>query len=154
MRSSQAPDNRHQRIVLELSQAAKTKAIVKQVSGQYQLVLTVSTGNSSSSNSFNSTDMAQPAVTTSTRNPSTVQEKPLKNEFSGGDASHSTCNKACSNKSLPKGTKQVVIAIDAGHGGKDPGAIGKNGYKEKDVTLSVARKLYQKLDADRCLNPL
>ncbi len=54
---------------------------------------------------------------------------------------------------MPKGSKQVVIAIDAGHGGKDPGAIGKNGYKEKDVTLSVARKLYQRLEADQCLSP-
>ncbi|MTC58634.1 N-acetylmuramoyl-L-alanine amidase AmiB [Providencia rustigianii] len=154
VRSSQAPDNRHQRIVLELSQAAKTKAIVKQVSGQYQLVLTVSTGNSSSSNSFNSTDMAQPAVTTSTRNPSTVQEKPLKMNSPAVTPATVPATKPAVTKSLPKGTKQVVIAIDAGHGGKDPGAIGKNGYKEKDVTLSVARKLYQKLDADPMFKPV
>jgi N-acetylmuramoyl-L-alanine amidase len=34
-----------------------------------------------------------------------------------------------------------VIAIDAGHGGEDPGAIGPNGTQEKDVTLAIARKL-------------
>ena len=56
-------------------------------------------------------------------------------------------------KNMPKGSKQVVIAIDAGHGGKDPGAIGKNGYKEKDVTLSVAKKLYQRLEADPMFKP-
>lgn len=33
------------------------------------------------------------------------------------------------------------IVIDAGHGGKDPGAIGKNKTKEKDITLSIALKL-------------
>jgi N-acetylmuramoyl-L-alanine amidase len=42
-----------------------------------------------------------------------------------------------------KGTKArtLVIAIDAGHGGKDAGAVGSKGTKEKDVTLSVARRL-------------
>lgn len=34
-----------------------------------------------------------------------------------------------------------VIAIDAGHGGKDPGTIGNNGLKEKDITLPIALKL-------------
>ncbi|MCQ2582071.1 MAG: N-acetylmuramoyl-L-alanine amidase [Alphaproteobacteria bacterium] len=42
--------------------------------------------------------------------------------------------------------KKSVIVIDAGHGGKDPGCIGKGGTKEKDVVLSVAKKLKNKLD--------
>ncbi|MBC8209608.1 MAG: N-acetylmuramoyl-L-alanine amidase [Gammaproteobacteria bacterium] len=37
--------------------------------------------------------------------------------------------------------KNFVIAIDAGHGGKDPGAVGHKGTKEKDVTLALAHKL-------------
>jgi N-acetylmuramoyl-L-alanine amidase len=37
--------------------------------------------------------------------------------------------------------KEIVIAIDPGHGGKDPGAIGKLGTREKDVVLAVAKKL-------------
>lgn len=41
---------------------------------------------------------------------------------------------------------KYVIVIDAGHGGKDPGCIGKNGTKEKTVVLSVARKLRNKLN--------
>jgi N-acetylmuramoyl-L-alanine amidase len=39
------------------------------------------------------------------------------------------------------GLKIRTIAIDAGHGGHDPGAIGKNGLKEKTVTLDIARRL-------------
>ena len=42
---------------------------------------------------------------------------------------------------------KYVIVIDAGHGGKDPGCIGKGGTREKDIVLSVARKLKNKLDA-------
>jgi len=39
------------------------------------------------------------------------------------------------------------IVIDAGHGGKDPGAVGKSGLKEKDVTLKLARMLKERLSA-------
>ena len=38
-----------------------------------------------------------------------------------------------------------TIVIDAGHGGKDPGAIGYSGTKEKDITLDVAKRLEKKL---------
>ena len=41
----------------------------------------------------------------------------------------------------PVHSRDVVIAIDAGHGGKDPGAHGPHGILEKNVTLAIARKL-------------
>lgn len=41
----------------------------------------------------------------------------------------------------PKAPAPFVVAIDAGHGGKDTGAIGPNGVYEKDVVLAIARKL-------------
>jgi N-acetylmuramoyl-L-alanine amidase len=43
--------------------------------------------------------------------------------------------------------RDVVIAIDAGHGGQDPGAIGPSGTREKDVTLQISRRLAQAIDA-------
>ncbi|BDH47452.1 N-acetylmuramoyl-L-alanine amidase AmiB [Salmonella enterica subsp. enterica serovar Choleraesuis] len=43
---------------------------------------------------------------------------------------------------------KVIIAIDAGHGGQDPGAIGAGGTKEKNVTIAVARKLRDLLNTD------
>ena len=53
-------------------------------------------------------------------------------------------------KGKPKtgGTRTVTIAIDAGHGGEDPGAKGRNGTYEKDVTLAIARKLKALVDAE------
>lgn len=52
---------------------------------------------------------------------------------------------AAANASKKK--RKPIIAIDAGHGGKDPGAIGKNGTKEKHITLSIAKKLKEKINA-------
>jgi N-acetylmuramoyl-L-alanine amidase len=40
-----------------------------------------------------------------------------------------------------KQKKEIIIAIDPGHGGRDPGAIGKKGTREKDITLAVAKKM-------------
>ena len=51
-------------------------------------------------------------------------------------------------KEKPKKKKQVVVAIDAGHGGEDPGAIGKYGTKEKKIVLQIAKKLRKLINAD------
>ncbi|MDQ2640879.1 MAG: N-acetylmuramoyl-L-alanine amidase [Pseudomonadota bacterium] len=43
--------------------------------------------------------------------------------------------------------RDVVVAIDAGHGGDDPGAIGKGGTREKDVVLKIAQELAKRVNA-------
>lgn len=43
--------------------------------------------------------------------------------------------------------RDIVVAIDAGHGGVDPGAIGQRGIREKDITLAIARRLKERIDA-------
>lgn len=42
----------------------------------------------------------------------------------------------------------IIVAIDAGHGGEDPGARGRLGTNEKDVTLAIARKLKARIDRE------
>lgn len=70
-----------------------------------------------------------------------------------------TSNQAKSEEAKPAGGKQeklakqevarlITIAIDPGHGGEDPGARGRGGTSEKNVTLAIARKVKAKLDQE------
>jgi N-acetylmuramoyl-L-alanine amidase len=44
--------------------------------------------------------------------------------------------------------RDLVIAIDAGHGGQDPGALGRGGTREKEVTLAIARRLVAQINRE------
>ncbi len=48
----------------------------------------------------------------------------------------------------PKVARLATIVIDAGHGGEDPGAVGRHGTREKNVTLAIARRLKRLVDAE------
>jgi len=56
--------------------------------------------------------------------------------------------------SLPAIGRDAVVAIDAGHGGDDPGALGKRGTQEKDVALSIARRLEKILSKEKGVTPV
>ena len=53
-----------------------------------------------------------------------------------------------SENTRPDVSRLVTVVIDPGHGGEDPGAVGRGGSYEKTVTLSIARRLKAKLDAE------
>ncbi|MFO8023933.1 N-acetylmuramoyl-L-alanine amidase [Thiohalophilus sp.] len=67
-----------------------------------------------------------------------------------------------SKQAAPKVTKSVtdgkprnlIIAIDAGHGGEDPGALGQLGTREKDVVMAIARKLEAMLKREPGFEPV
>ena len=59
-----------------------------------------------------------------------------------GDASRPAARAA------PKRDRLIIIVIDAGHGGEDPGARGRRGTHEKDVTLAIASKLKARIDKE------
>jgi N-acetylmuramoyl-L-alanine amidase len=46
-----------------------------------------------------------------------------------------------------KTDRLIIVALDPGHGGEDPGAIGRNGTREKDVVLRIARRLRDRINA-------
>jgi N-acetylmuramoyl-L-alanine amidase len=54
----------------------------------------------------------------------------------------------------PKVVRLATIVIDAGHGGEDPGAIGRRGSREKDITLMIARRLKALVDAEPSMRAL
>ncbi len=49
-------------------------------------------------------------------------------------------------EAAPGKPRDVIVAVDAGHGGDDPGATGSSGLHEKDITLAVARQLKKQID--------
>lgn len=56
-------------------------------------------------------------------------------------------------RAAPAG-RELIIAIDAGHGGEDPGARGPSGTREKDVVLSIARKLAALVEKEPGMRPV
>jgi N-acetylmuramoyl-L-alanine amidase len=54
---------------------------------------------------------------------------------------------AAKKQPAPVAKPKQIVAIDAGHGGKDPGTIGVNGTYEKEITFAVARDLARRLEA-------
>lgn len=48
----------------------------------------------------------------------------------------------------PGASRLLIIALDAGHGGEDPGAVGRGGTYEKNVTLAIARRLKTRIDQE------
>jgi N-acetylmuramoyl-L-alanine amidase len=50
---------------------------------------------------------------------------------------------------VPNGKRDIVVVIDAGHGGEDPGASGGAGQKEKNVVLSIAKELQRQINGEK-----
>ncbi|MFP3519939.1 N-acetylmuramoyl-L-alanine amidase, partial [Pseudomonas sp. SIMBA_077] len=73
----------------------------------------------------------------------TNSAKSLDNDDSGDDTYAFTTPKSGKSNTV----RLLTVAIDPGHGGEDPGAIGGSGTYEKHVALDIAKKLRAKIDA-------
>ncbi len=69
-------------------------------------------------------------------------------------ATHSNRQIESARGALDRAARDVIIAVDAGHGGKDPGAIGQNNTREKDIVLSVAKRLQHRLSNTPGVQPV
>lgn len=73
--------------------------------------------------------------------PATITPAPAPLTTSARTATQSAAVREVALPELITHRRDIVIAIDAGHGGKDPGAIGPSGVREKDVVLAISRRL-------------
>lgn len=165
IRSTQSKDSQYQSMVVELAQPVVVTESLMNVSGGYKLVLTIKAMNSRQNSNAQSTVSVvalSPTATATTSNSSTNtnlntnrEMAPLITKPTPEVAPVIPIVKPRTTPSKPQaGSRQIIIAIDAGHGGQDPGAIGQKGNREKDVTLSVARKLEARLRNDPMFKPV
>lgn len=147
IRSGQTGDPQSLRLLVDLTQNGKTRAVKQRSGDGYLVVFTINAD----------APPPPPVVAQRTQQvaPTPVKPRePARNPFS--DASERTTAVMSSNttvrparaRTAAVSSEQVIVAIDAGHGGQDPGAIGAGGTKEKNVTIAIARKLKTMLNAD------
>ncbi|WP_227734677.1 N-acetylmuramoyl-L-alanine amidase AmiB [Yersinia proxima] len=188
IRSSTPKDAQSTRLVLELTQKVKTRAVTQQSGNNYTVVMTMSAtasapvrqtqptlsqnqNNVSQNNApLNQTNTPSPNAgrltsqasntNTASRVTSVNTNSVAKNPFNNKPTVVVSSESVTTNTSRPIKTSsaanssRVVVAIDAGHGGQDPGAIGQNGLKEKNVTIAIARRLEALLNSDPMFKPV
>jgi N-acetylmuramoyl-L-alanine amidase len=119
-----------ERIVLDLSRSMRPRSVLSAAKSGYRLVVELAVRGGTVTQAT-AREGQPPAREAPPRGPAPeAVEAPIKAEHAR------------------PGARDLIIAIDAGHGGDDPGAIGKNGTREKDVTLAIARALEQRVDLE------
>ncbi|KAF6656577.1 N-acetylmuramoyl-L-alanine amidase AmiB [Enterobacteriaceae bacterium EKM102V] len=140
IRTSTPKDKQSVRLVFELTQAGKTRAVTQRNGNSYSVVFTI-TGKA-------------PVVTRSAPAPVTAPSRaPVQSAAANPFNANPVTSVSSSASTVRPGATvshndTVIVAIDAGHGGQDPGAIGQRGLQEKNVTIAIARKLRVLLNND------
>lgn len=146
IRSGTPKDAQSLRLVVDLTENGKAEAVKCQNGGNYTVVFTIKA---------DAPPPPPPVVAKRVETPVVAPRpaEPARNPFKAENdrttmvTNSNTSTRPAARASTSSGEK-VVIAIDAGHGGQDPGAIGPGGTREKNVTIAVARKLRSLLNDD------
>lgn len=142
VRSAPQPGN-NLRVVLDLKKDIRPKSFLLKPNEQYGHRLVIDLYDTSTPPS--ATPPSSPAASVAPT-VSVPQAKP----YVPDPAPMATATATPAPRPIPHvGGRDIVIAIDPGHGGEDPGAIGPSGVKEKDVVLQISRRLQQTLDAEK-----
>ncbi len=171
IRSSTPKDAQSVRLVFDLTQRAKTRVATRQSGSIYTVVFTIAAEGRANTNVVRKAPVPVPApvaVSQPVRKAQVVSEPepepvPVRKAPSGSNpfTNKPTVVAGTASEVTPRSSRvsagsgdRVVVAIDAGHGGQDPGAIGPNGLKEKNITIAIARRLQALLDADPQFKPV
>ena len=148
IRSGTPKDAQSLRLMVDLTENGKAEAVKRQNGGNYTVVFTI--------NADAPPPPPPPPVVAKRVEAPIVAPRPVEparnpfkaeNDRTTAVTNSNTSTRPAARASTSNGDK-VVIAIDAGHGGQDPGAIGPGGTREKNVTIAVARKLRSLLNDD------
>lgn len=152
-RVQSAANNHDLRIEVALKSAVTPKTFTLPPNKIYgnRLVIDLSRGNDTPTVKLSAADNAESKKTSAskTKNAShtaSAADKARKSEDGQRTAAKSSKKSsspvtAVSAKSTRSRFKNIIVAIDAGHGGEDPGAHGQNGTEEKEVVFAIAKKL-------------
>lgn len=145
------------RVVLDLVDKIKAKSFMLSPADghRYRLVLDLYPKNGKSPTRLANTDGHADHETSSEDDSQTTADKSAtamaqaSSPASGGSKKENKTTDGVDNPTVPERgapDHDIVVAIDAGHGGKDPGAHGPDGVLEKNITLAVARRLKRMVD--------
>lgn len=155
IRAGTPQDTQTLRLLVDLTEDGKTRAVKQQNGSNYTVVFTI--------NADAPPPPPPPPPVVAKRVEALPQPvrpaEPARNPFKSSGSERQTAMTSSQSVTRPvsravASDDKVIIAIDAGHGGQDPGAIGPNGTKEKNVTIAIARKLRALLNADPLFKPV
>lgn len=140
------------RVVLDLSQMVKARSFMLEPDGKhaYRLVVDLYSGRGAPSTRIagnsrpDSDGKAHDGSADSTEKTVTASARASDDE--AGKSAAATPPPTSIARASHGPVRDIVVAIDAGHGGKDPGAHGPHGTLEKNVTLAIARRLKRMVD--------
>ena len=159
IRSGSPQDTQSLRLLVDLTEDGKTRAVKQQNGANYTVVFTINADVPPPPPPPVIAKRVEAPVVAS--RPSTPPRNPFKNSGSDRTTVVTSSQPAMTNNqtiSRPaartvSSDDKIIIAIDAGHGGQDPGAIGPGGTKEKNVTIAIAHKLRALLNDDPQFKP-
>lgn len=147
IRSGTPKDTGSLRLVVDLTKNGKTRAVKQQNGATYTVVFTIDADAPPP-------PPPPPVVAKREITPPPRAVEPARNPFKAESdrvtsvVSSNTVTRPANARKVSASGDRIVVAIDAGHGGQDPGAIGPGGVEEKNVTIAIARKLRTLLNDD------